>query len=200
MRDVAVIGNIGSGKTSFVNKFLRSNPHWRGYFELGNPNPCLGPMFNDPTRWTFSSQVSFLGHAFKVGLTCKSGGVNTIRDWSTGVFFEVYCKFYHQLGWIDSKEMSVLSDLYNIFRCSTKDPSKFIYLSVDTNELRRRSVIRGRPGEGILRANLEELDNHFQRHVADLEACGVKVIHVDANALDLRTQRDYRIAERLVKS
>src|SRR5258706_13964652 len=59
----AVSGNIGSGKTTLVEKLSR-HYGWVPLFESVDQNPHLEDFYKDMTRWAFHLQIYFLNSRF----------------------------------------------------------------------------------------------------------------------------------------
>ncbi|MEO1443305.1 MAG: deoxynucleoside kinase, partial [Chloroflexota bacterium] len=57
---VAVAGNIGAGKSS-LTRLLADHFGWQPFYEANAENPYLADFYADMQRWSFHSQMFFLG-------------------------------------------------------------------------------------------------------------------------------------------
>ena len=57
---IAVAGNIGAGKSTLTG-LIADALHWTPFYEANAENPYLSDFYQDMERWSFHSQVFFLG-------------------------------------------------------------------------------------------------------------------------------------------
>src|SRR3990172_7876126 len=57
---IAIAGNIGAGKSS-LTRLLSSAFGWSPFYEAAAENPYLADFYADMERWSFHSQVFYLG-------------------------------------------------------------------------------------------------------------------------------------------
>src|SRR6266545_1667910 len=57
---IAIAGNIGAGKSTLTS-MLSSALGWEPFYEANAENPYLADFYMDMKRWSFHSQVFFLG-------------------------------------------------------------------------------------------------------------------------------------------
>ena len=57
---IAVAGNIGAGKST-LTRMLADSLGWKPFYEANAENPYLSEFYQDMTRWSFHSQIFFLG-------------------------------------------------------------------------------------------------------------------------------------------
>src|SRR5882762_3024467 len=63
IKHIAISGNIGSGKTTLVEK-LSKHYNWIPLYESADNNPYLKDFYEDMTRWAFHLQIYFLNSRF----------------------------------------------------------------------------------------------------------------------------------------
>ena len=61
---IAIIGNIGAGKTTLAKK-LADYYNWDVLFEAVDNNPYLAAFYENMTQWSFHLQVFFLNSRFE---------------------------------------------------------------------------------------------------------------------------------------
>ena len=74
---IAIAGNIGSGKTTLTT-MLAERYGWQPKFESVDYNPYLEDYYRDIQRWSFAMEVFFLKERFKALLDIQKTSHNTI--------------------------------------------------------------------------------------------------------------------------
>ena len=57
---IGIAGNIGAGKSTLTG-MLAQHFNWEPFYEANAENPYLADFYQDMKRWSFHSQVFFLG-------------------------------------------------------------------------------------------------------------------------------------------
>src|SRR5882762_4597069 len=79
MQHIAICGNIGSGKTTLVEK-LSKHYGWTPLYESVDHNPYLRDFYEDMTRWAFHLQIYFLNNRFNQVRQIRENEKPVIQD------------------------------------------------------------------------------------------------------------------------
>lgn len=163
---VLVEGNIGSGKTTFLNNFanddalILSEPveRWRNV----QGHNLFGLMYNNPSRWahTFQSYVQLTMMDFHM-----ERSNHRLKLMERSIYSARYC-FVENLknnGYLADVEYVVLDEWFKWF-ISRVDVScdLIVYLRTDPKVLHERIISRGRKEESSI--SLEYLEKLHQLH------------------------------------
>ncbi|HPF90595.1 MAG: deoxynucleoside kinase [Flavobacteriales bacterium] len=188
---IAVEGLIGAGKTTLARRLAAA---WGGRLVLEEfeDNPFLPRFYQDPERYGFSVELSFLAqryHQLKRVTEQDLFSACTIADYSIGksvVFANVT---------LQPDEYGLFRDLYRIMYADLPRPELIVYLHLDMDRVRERIKARGRtyeqsiPIEYLARLQERYLD-HLQKLPDD------RVLVVDLQDRDLL--KDASAFEKLV--
>lgn len=188
---IAVEGLIGAGKTTLARRLAAA---WGGRLVLEEfeDNPFLPRFYEDPDRYGFSVELSFLAqryHQLKRVTEQDLFSACTIADYSIGksvVFANVT---------LQPDEYGLFRDLYRIMYADLPRPELIVYLHLDMERVQERIKARGRtyeqsiPIEYLARLQERYLD-HLQKLPDD------RVLVVDLQDRDLL--KDASAFEKLV--
>ena len=62
---IAIVGNIGAGKTTLTG-LLAKHYGWEALYEEVDDNPYLEDFYSDMKRWSFNLQIYFLNNRFQL--------------------------------------------------------------------------------------------------------------------------------------
>lgn len=187
---VVISGNIGAGKTTFV-QWLASKKQMTVYEEEASTNPLLPLFYENPEKWGFAMQVHMLRTRMEttrklLEIDSEMGCVQDRSVFEDGLFVEANKKQgqFHDLLYNEYKEL---------FTVLTKDlhyPDLFIYLYATPEECATRILVRGRECEknmslNYLKALHTEYENFFDQKCKE-----VPVIIVNSNKLDVNNDND----------
>jgi len=189
LRYLAVEGNIGAGKTSLAQMIARDF-NGKLILERFADNPFLPQFYQDPERYAFALEMSFLADRFQQ-LAEQSAQYDLFSDliitdydrYKSLIFakitltpaeFDLYQKFFHQMH----------RDLPR--------PQVYVYLAQSTERLLDNIKRRGRSYEQSIDADyLQKIHSGYLTHLSSETHQG-KVIRIDLNDLDFVNRRsDY---------
>lgn len=159
---IAVAGNIGAGKSSFLD-FVTSRFDVEPVYEPNEDNPFLAPFYADMTRWAFHSQVFFLAAKQQIhdGLTHATGPI--IQDRTIWEDAEIFAEQLYRTGKLSPDEYATYRRLYESTLDRIRPPDVLIYLRCPVRTLTRRIARRGRDMErGIPTAYLRALHDLYE--------------------------------------
>jgi len=177
---VAVAGNIGVGKTTLVEK-LSHYLEWTPRFEPEDQNPYLADFYQDMRAWAFHSQIFFLTRRLRAHKNLMSLPGNVVQDRTVYEDAEIFAHNLYQQGQINDRDYKTYKDLYQVLVEFLPPPDLVIYIRASVPTLVQRIKNRGRDyEEGIEPAYLEQINDLYERWVADFQHCPVLTVPGDA--------------------
>ncbi len=188
---IAIEGLIGAGKTTLARR-LGNEHNGRLVLEEFDDNPFLPLFYDDPERYGFSVELSFLAqryHQLKRVTEQDLFTPCTIADYSLGkslVFASVTLR---------PDEYTLFIDLYGIMFKDLPQPQLIVYLHLGMDRLRERIRSRGRSYEQRIGAEyLMRLQERYLDHLQKRQ--GSRVLVVDMKDMDL--MNDPAVYQRLL--
>ncbi|MGV3539167.1 MAG: deoxynucleoside kinase [Rufibacter sp.] len=179
---IAIVGNIGAGKTTLATK-LAQHFKWEVFLEAVEDNPYLKDFYDDMPRWAFHLQVFFLNSRFNQVLQIneRTGGV--VQDRTIYEDAYIFAKNLHQSGMMSERDFQ---NYFNLFRSMTKmvkAPDLLVYLKADLPKLIGQIQKRGRDyEENISLAYLKNLNEHYDQWISGYQHG--KLLVIDVNNMD----------------
>lgn len=190
---IAVEGLIGAGKTTLARRLAE---RWNGrlVMEEFEDNPFLPRFYEDPERYGFSVELSFLAqryHQLKRVTEQDLFRTCTVADYSIGksvVFANVT---------LQTDEYALFRDLYQIMYADLPRPELIVYLHLDMIRVKDRIRSRGRSYEQSIPIDyLSKLQERYLDHLQKLP--DDRVLVVDLQGHDLLN--DAPVYEKLVEA
>jgi len=179
-RYLVIEGNIGAGKTSLAT-MLAEETGSRLILEEFSDNPFLAKFYEDPGRYAFQLELSFLAERYQQ-IKTELGppdlfGQPVISDYFLAKSF-IFSK--HNLK---DDEMKLFEKLFSIIQLQVPVPDLYVYLHVPVEKLLENIKLRGRPYErNISPSYLKELQEGyfgFFKSQRDLKILVIEVTHLD---------------------
>ncbi|AWV90723.1 deoxynucleoside kinase [Bradymonas sediminis] len=145
-RYIAVAGSIGAGKSSIV-EFLSQHFDVQPFFEPNEDNPYLEDFYEDMERWSFHSQLYFLGAKFKLHKELDASPQNVIQDRTIWEDAEIFAQNLYQQGQMSARDWQTYRNLYESVQGEIRAPDVMIYLRCPVKTVRQRIAMRGREME-----------------------------------------------------
>lgn len=197
LRYIAIEGNIGVGKTTLTQLLEH---HWQmpALYERFLENPFLPKFYQDPKRYAFSVETSFLAERYRqmrdefAGIDLRKTGL--LADYS----------FYKTLIFarrnLDLDEYKLFSELFGMINAQLPQPYLFVYLKTDTDKLLSQIAQRGRDFEQHITADyLEKIDAGYLDFMQ--RASGLRCLLVHAGQLDFVKQpEDFVLLSKLLEA
>jgi deoxyguanosine kinase len=141
---IVIEGNIGAGKTSFAT-MLANDLSARLVLEQYADNPFLPKFYNDPERFSFPLELSFLAARYK-----QLAGELTQTDLFSPITIADYY-FVKSLifarNTLPDDEFNLYRQLFDIIWQQLPMPSLYVYLHSPVDRLLQNIKIRGRDYE-----------------------------------------------------
>jgi deoxyadenosine/deoxycytidine kinase len=192
---LVIEGNIGAGKTSFAT-MLAGETGSRLILEQFSDNPFLAKFYDDPERYAFQLELSFLSERYQQ-IKSELGhpdlfGQPVISDYFLAKSF-IFSK--HNLK---DDEMKLFEKLFSIINLQVPRPDLYVYLHQPVERLLENIKNRGRSFEQNIQAEyLKEVqDGYFGFFKSQTE---MKIVVIDTSNMDFVNKKsDYQQIKRLI--
>ncbi len=176
---IAVAGNIGAGKST-LTRFLSNTFGWEPFFEAAAENPYLSDFYQDMRRWSFHSQVFYLGKRLEHHrLLCDHPG-SVVQDRTVYEDAEIFARNLYEQGQMSERDYDAYRRLYCAVSSFLPPPHLIIYLRASVSTLSHHIQRRGHDYErAIPRDYLERLNNLYNAWIEDWTLCPVLTIDMD---------------------
>jgi deoxyadenosine/deoxycytidine kinase len=179
---IAIAGNIGAGKTTLVD-FLCQTYGFRPFVEPNLLNPYLDDFYEDMSRWSFHSQISFLSHKFRLHMELMAEPSTVVQDRTIYEDAEIFARHLHEVGYINDRDFDTYNDLYQAMQKALAPPDLLIRLTCSVRSIRKRIRKRGRANEQeIPAAYLKKLNVLYDRWFDNYDLS--PVVEINTEKLD----------------
>lgn len=141
---VCIEGNIGSGKTSLV-KLLADKNNAKVLLEEFEENPFLKKFYQDPHRYAFQLELSFLAERFQQ-IQSEIQNIDLFQHLILSDYMIEKCLIFSKNN-LDEQSIQLYRKLYDIILLSTPKPDVIIYLHKEPDLLLQNIRKRARPYE-----------------------------------------------------
>ncbi len=181
-KHIAVCGNIGSGKTTLVEK-LTKHYGWEPLYESVDNNPYLKDFYEDMTRWAFHLQIYFLNSRFNQIRKIRESKKTIIQDRTIYEDANIFAANLHKSGHITDRDYQSYLDIFNSMINFVQPPDLLIYLKADIPKLVQQIQKRGRDYEYSIRLEyLKNLNEHYEHWISHYQQG--KLLIIDVNTMD----------------
>jgi deoxyadenosine/deoxycytidine kinase len=178
---IAVSGNIGSGKTTLVEK-LAKHYGWIPLYESVDQNPYLRDFYDDMTRWAFHLQIYFLNSRFNQLHQIRENEKTIIQDRTIYEDAYIFAANLHKSQHISDRDYQSYLDIFHSMMNFVKAPDLLIYLKADIPKLVQQIQKRNREFEFNIKLEyLRNLNEHYQQWIGEYKH---KLLIIDVNKLD----------------
>jgi len=177
---IAIAGNIGAGKST-LTQMLADAFQWQPFLEGHTENPYLVDFYRDMSRWSFHSQLYFMGKrlAYHRQLTGYPGSV--VQDRTIYEDAEIFARNLYRQGRMSERDWDTYQSLYTAISAFLPHPHLVIYLRANTDTLLRQIAKRGRDYEQDISPDyIDGLNILYEDWVARWDISPVVTIEMDA--------------------
>jgi deoxyadenosine/deoxycytidine kinase len=177
---LVIEGNIGAGKTSLAS-LLAEETGSRLVLEAFSDNPFLAKFYEEPDRYAFQLELSFLSeryHQIKTELGHPDlFGQSVISDYYLAKSF-IFSKYN-----LKDDEMKLFEKLFTIINLQAPKPDLYVYLHLPVERLLENISQRGRSYEKNIKYEyLKEVqEGYFGFFKSQQE---MKILVIDSSHLD----------------
>ncbi len=176
---IAIAGNIGVGKSS-LTRLLSQELGWTPFFEAVDDNPYLADFYADMRRWSFHSQIFFLGRRLRHHRQLVIHPTPAVQDRSVYEDAEIFARNLYEQGQMDARDYAAYRELYAALTDFLPPPDLLIYLQASVETLTQRIQRRGRDYEQTIPADyLARLNGLYEEWIADFQLCPVLTVAAD---------------------
>jgi deoxyadenosine/deoxycytidine kinase len=148
---VNVTGPIAAGATTLARR-LAAVASWQRTLEIDpeGEHPFFAAFYDDPPRYTFHSQVTFLTQSAEAHRRLRRDAAARtvyVQDYTTFEHMEIYAHVQRAFGWLSDAEYTVLARLAAVLEATYLAPSVLVYRPLSADLLRARVRERARPSE-----------------------------------------------------
>ncbi|MFP4555484.1 MAG: deoxynucleoside kinase [Bacteroidales bacterium] len=147
MQYIVIEGNIGAGKTTLA-KMLAYDYNARLVLEQFADNPFLPKFYNDPQRYSFPLELSFLAERYKQ-LNAELRAMSLFQPLVIADYFFMKSLIFAQ-NTLAKDEYNLYRQIFEIIYGSIPKPNLYVYLHVPVSDLIKNIKRRGREYESTI--------------------------------------------------
>lgn len=185
---IAIEGNIGAGKTSLSTK-ISEDFNAKLILERFRDNPFLPKFYDDPSRYAFPLEMSFLADRYQQ-LVDDITQFDLFKEWIIADY-DVNKSLIFASITLPEDEFSLYRKLFHVMHKDLPKPDLYIYLYQSTERLLENIKKRGREYERSIQAEyLQKLNEGYLEFIKNLPSQKTKII--DITNLDfVENRKDY---------
>jgi deoxyadenosine/deoxycytidine kinase len=182
MKHIAIVGNIGSGKSTLTRK-LSERFGWNPVFESVDDNPYLEDFYADMPQWAFHLQIYFLNSRLRQVKHIQRAQHPVVQDRTIYEDAHIFARNLYLSGILNERDYANYHAIYRSMTEEVRPPDLLLYLKADLPKLQQQIALRGRGYEAeIPAAYLLSLNELYEEWIGSY-AYG-KVLVFDMNTLD----------------
>jgi deoxyadenosine/deoxycytidine kinase len=180
---IAIIGNIGAGKTT-LTQMLGEYYKWDVMYEAVEGNPYLADFYQDMDRWAFNLQIFFLNNRFAQVQKIRATTYSTIiQDRTIYEDAFIFARNLRESGVMTERDYQTYLLLFESIIRTVSQPDLLIYLKADIPKLVSQIKKRGRDFEADISTDyLTNLNRYYEDFVTNYDHG--KILEIDVNEMD----------------
>lgn len=179
---IAIVGNIGAGKTT-LTELLAKHLGWEAHFEAVDNNPYLEDFYNDMKRWSFNLQIYFLNSRFNQIKEIQALNRSVIQDRTIYEDAYIFAENLSEMGLMSARDYENYRSIFDNMTSFIKPPDLLIYLKASIPTLVSNIQRRGRDYEAGIRLDyLSKLNDKYQKWIDGYKEG--KLLILDKDKLD----------------
>ncbi len=185
---IAIEGNIGAGKTTLATR-LSQQFSTRLILEQFEDNSFLPKFYEDPTRYAFPLELSFLADRFQQ-LKNQLAVQDMFHPITIADYFILKSLIFAKKT-LNGEEFNLYKRLFSIIENALPKPDLLVYLYLDISRLQTNIRNRGRVYEQKIEDDyLQRIQEGYLDYIKQQQ--GLRVLLIDTNKLDfVARQSDY---------
>lgn len=177
---IAIEGNIGAGKTSLATK-IANDHNGRLILEQFDDNPFLAKFYDNPERYAFPLELSFLAERYQQ-LRTELSNQELFHDFTISDYFLNKSVIFARKT-LNEDEYQLFFRLFNIMNTNLPRPELLVHLYVNTRRLQTNIQMRGRSYEQKIPDDyLEKIQSSYFDYLK--QQSKLRILLLDINALD----------------
>jgi len=183
---IAIEGNIGAGKTTLATR-MSQQFNSRLILEQFEDNSFLPKFYDDPSRYAFPLELSFLADRFQQ-LKNQLAVQDMFHPITIADYFILKSLIFAKKT-LNSEEFSLYSRLFTIIENVLPKPDLLVYLYLDISRLQSNIRMRGRVYEQKIEDEyLQRIQEGYLDYIKQQQ--GLRVLLIDTNKLDFVAHRE----------
>ena len=184
---IAIEGNIGAGKTSLSTK-IATDRNGRLILEQFDDNPFLAKFYDNPERYAFPLELSFLAERYQQ-LRTELSNQELFHDFTISDYFLNKSVIFARKT-LNEDEYQLFFRLFNIMNANLPRPELLVHLYVNTRRLQTNIQMRGRSYEQKIPDDyLEKIQSSYFDYLK--QQSKLRILLLDINALDFVKQESH---------
>ena len=184
---IAIEGNIGAGKTTLATR-MAQHFNARLILEQFEDNSFLPKFYEDPSRYAFPLELSFLADRFQQ-LKSQVAVQDMFHPVTIADYFILKSLIFAKKT-LNTEEFSLYSRLFSIIENVLPKPDLLVYLYLDISRLQSNIRKRGRVYEQKIEDNyLQRIQEGYLDYIRQQQ--GLRVLLIDTNKLDFVAHQDH---------
>jgi deoxyadenosine/deoxycytidine kinase len=176
---IAIVGNIGAGKTT-LTELLARHYTWEAQYEAVDNNPYLEDFYQDMKRWSFNLQIYFLNSRFQQIVEIQRGDKSIVQDRTIYEDAYIFAANLHDMGLMTSRDYDNYLSMFESVKEFIKAPDLLIYLKASVPTLVNQIQKRGREYESGIRLDyLSKLNERYENWISNYKEGKLLTINVD---------------------
>ncbi|MDR0265230.1 MAG: deoxynucleoside kinase [Sphingobacterium sp.] len=176
---IAIVGNIGAGKTT-LTELLANHFKFEPQFEAVDNNPYLEDFYSDMKRWAFNLQIFFLNSRFRHIVKLQETGIDMIQDRTIYEDAYIFAENLYDMGLMSARDFENYSNIFQSIIHYIKPPDLLIYLKASVPTLVNNIQKRGRDYESAIRLDyLSKLNDKYDKWINNYKEGKVMVLDKD---------------------
>ncbi len=189
---IAIEGNIGAGKTSLAAR-LAAEVNAKLILEEFADNPFLPKFYDNPDRYSFPVELSFLSERFSQ-LKRELKTQDLFSPIIISDYFIGKCQIFAKNN-LNADEYELFLKLYDIVETACPKPDLMVYLYLSVEQLQANIRKRGREYEQkitdvyleqIQHQYLEFIRQHKDRRIVIVDTTGLDFVNSDQDYLRMK--------------
>ncbi len=185
---IAIEGTIGAGKTS-LSHMIAKDFNAKLILEGFADNPFLPKFYNEPDKYAFPLELSFLAERYQQ-LTDQLSKQDLFKNFTVSDYLLNKSLIFAQKTLADDV-FGLYSKLFHIINTSIPKPDLLVYLYVDIDRLQSNIKMRGRSYEqNIENDYLEKIQSGYLEFIRQQQK--MRTLILDINHVDfVKNKEDY---------
>lgn len=173
---IAIEGNIGAGKTSLVHK-IANDFNAKLILERFADNPFLPKFYEEPQRYAFTLEMSFLADRYQQ-ISDDLSQLDLFKDFMVSDY-DIYKSLIFSKITLPEDEFKLYRKLFYLMYKDIAKPQLYVYLYQNTERLQENIKKRGRDYEqNIDNEYLEKINSGYLEFLKNQSELNVKIIDI----------------------
>lgn len=173
---IAIEGNIGAGKTSLAHK-IAHDFNAKLILERFADNPFLPKFYEEPQRYAFTLEMSFLADRYQQ-ISDDLSQLDLFKDFIVSDY-DVYKSLIFSKITLPDDEFRLYRKLFYLMYKDIAKPDLYVYLYQNTERLQENIKKRGREYEqNIDKDYLEKINSGYLKFLKNQQELKVKIIDI----------------------